>query len=72
MPVGLILAIGFILFNIINEKRENPLPKDAYFDWDEYYRDINNGMSAKQQLEKRKRMGYYKSPSNPDWKRYKW
>ena len=37
------------------------MPPNAYFDWNEYYEDIRNGMSCTEQLRKNKKYGYYKS-----------
>ena len=50
-----------IIFNtkeIIEEKLEKPAPKGARFDWDAYWKDVENGMSTIDQIKKRERGGY--------------
>ena len=65
-----IVALIYTVYMILKEKLEKPLPKDAYYDWDEYWKDIENGVPLKVRQRKQERMEYYKSPSNPNWRRY--
>lgn len=56
-----LLSLVSIVFNtkeIIEEKLEKPAPKNARFDWDAYWEDVRNGMSAMEQVRKRERGGY--------------
>lgn len=61
--VHLMFAFAVILMicGFINEKRPSKMPPNAYFDWDEYWKDIRNGMSSKEQLKKHENFSYYKS-----------
>lgn len=56
-----LLAIFSILFNIkeiVQEKFEKPPSKNSRFDYDAFYKDTDNGMSAMDQLRKRQRGDY--------------
>jgi hypothetical protein len=58
----LLIAILIIIYFVAKENREDKkMPPNAYFDWDEYYEDIRNGMSCTEQLRKEQNYGYYKS-----------
>lgn len=50
----LILAI----IQIIKEAVEKPTPKGTRFDWDAYWKDVENGMPAMEQVRKRQSGGY--------------
>lgn len=67
MLIPLIIAVGFFLYFVLKETFEKPMPKDAYFDYDEYWKDINDQMDINKRMRKLKNMKYYKSPSNPNW-----
>lgn len=56
-----LLAVFSILFNakeLIEEKMEKPILKNTRFDYDAFCKDIDNGMSATDQIKKRKNGGY--------------
>lgn len=58
----LVIAILIILYFVVKENVDDKkMPSNAYFDWDEYYKDIENGMSCTEQLRKEQNYGYYKS-----------
>ena len=57
----LIIAILIIIYFVVKENMPSKMPPNAYFDWDEYYRDIDNGMDCMTQLRKEQNYGYYKS-----------
>ena len=66
-----VISIICVLYMIIKESLEKPAPKDVYFDWDEYYKDIENGINPMEQVRKRERGEYMKSKSDPNWKYHK-
>ena len=53
-----VFAIIFAVIEVIKEKCEPVAPKGTRFDWDAYWADIDNGMSAMKQVRKRQRGGY--------------
>lgn len=54
-------AIILMLCDFAKEKTPSKMPPNAYFDWNEYWADIRNGMSTTEQIKKQERFGYYKS-----------
>ncbi len=55
------LAVILVVYNLFKESRPSKMPPNAYWDWDEYWQDVENGMSSQQQLKKIENYGYYKS-----------
>jgi hypothetical protein len=50
------------------EKAEKPAPKGTRFDWDAYYKDIENGINVMDQVHKCERGEYYTTkPADPKW-----
>lgn len=47
------------IIQIIKEALEKPAPKGTRFDWDAYWKDVENGMGAMEQVRKRQRGGYW-------------
>ena len=43
---------------LVKEKLEKPAPTGTRFDWDAYWKDIENGMTTMEQIKKRERGGY--------------
>lgn len=58
----LILAI----VQIIKEAFEKPTPKGTRFDWEAYWKDVESGMPAMEQVRKRQRGGYMTTKQLPD------
>ena len=54
-------AILLMIYGFIKEKTPSKMPPNAYFDWSEYWKDIENGMTTKEQIRKQENFGYYKS-----------
>ena len=48
----------FVATKVVSEALEKPAPKGTRFDWDAYYKDIENGMDFKTRLRKRQKGGY--------------
>lgn len=62
------IAVVISVWQIVKEKTERPMPKNARFDWDAYWTDIRNGIGAMEQVRKRERGGYITTkpaPPNP-------
>lgn len=56
-----LLSIISMLFTgkeIIKEAMEKPAPKGTRFDWDAYWKDVENGIGAMEQVRKRERGEY--------------
>lgn len=53
-----LLSALFAGKEIIKEKTEPVAPRGTRFDWDAYYKDIENGIDPMKQLKKRKAGGY--------------
>ena len=53
-----VFSVIFAIYEIIKEKTEPVAPKGTRFDCDAYWADIDNGMSAMEQVRKRQRGGY--------------
>ena len=58
----LIIAV----IQIVKEALEKPAPKGTRFDWDAYWKDVENGMGAMEQVRKRQRGGYWTTEPMPD------
>ena len=58
LGIGCILGALFCAKEIIKEKIEPVAPKGTRFDWDAYWKDIENGMPCMEQVRKRERGGY--------------
>lgn len=43
---------------LVKEALEKPAPKGTRFDWDAYWKDIDNGMTTQEQIKKRQCGGY--------------
>ena len=61
-----IIAIIYVLIQWIKEKTEKPAPKDARFDWDAYYEDIEKGVPVEVWLQKHKKGLYTTTKPLPD------
>ena len=62
------VSILFAIKEVVKEKTEPVVPKGTRFDWDAYYKDIENGISAMEQVRKRQRGGYMTTkPATPKW-----
>lgn len=57
-PIFLIVAIIYLLYAFIKEKTHKKPPEGTYFDYDAYWKDIENGMDAMEKIKKRKNGGY--------------
>ena len=65
-----LVATLFVGSQIVKEKMEKPAPKGTRFDWDAYYKDIENGMTTVEQIKKRQRGGYNTTkPAEPNMKK---
>ena len=67
---GLITIVSTLLTTkeFIKEKIEKPAPKGTRFDWDAYYKDIENGIGAMEQVRKCQSGGYITTkPATPKW-----
>ena len=63
-----VIATLFAGKQLIKEKMEKPTPKGTRFDWDAYYKDIENGMTTMEQIKKRQNGGYNTTkPAEPKW-----
>lgn len=60
MIIITIIGLFFAVKEIVQEKREPVMPKGMYFDWNEYWDDVKNGMTTEQQIKKRQKGGYMK------------
>ena len=54
------LATVYVIYMLIKEALEEPAPKGTYFDWDEYYKDIRDGIEPMAQIRKQEKGGYMK------------
>ena len=54
-----LLGAIFGVKQIVKEATEKPVSADMVFDWDAYWKDVENGMSIQEQNKKRQRGGYY-------------
>lgn len=61
-----VLAAIFAICEIVKEKIEPVSPKGIRFDWDEYWADIDSGMSAMEQVKKRQSGGYMTTKPLPE------
>lgn len=60
------LATIFAASEVIKEKTEPVAPKGTRFDWDAYWTDTENGMSAMEQVKKRQSGGYMTTEPLPE------
>lgn len=61
-----IIAIIYVLIQWLKEKLEKPAPKGSRFDWDAYYKDIDNGIPFSVQMEKHKKGLYTTTKPLPE------
>lgn len=61
----LIVSSIFTIKELIKGKTEPVATANMRFDWDAYWEDIRNGISAMDQLKKRKSGGYYTTKPLP-------
>lgn len=71
MNLLFIIAIVLAIRQILKETLEKPAPKGTRFDWDAYWKDIENGMPAMEQVRKRQRGGYMTTEPLPKEKENK-
>ena len=67
---GLLTIVSSLLTakQLVKEKMEKPVPKGTRFDWDAYYKDIENGISVTEQIKKIQAGGYNTTkPATPKW-----
>ena len=57
------LATLFAAREVIKEKSEPVAPEGIHFDWDEYWADVNSGMTTIEQVKKRQSGGYMTTKS---------
>ena len=66
--MSLLFSIIGIASGLISDARVKPLPKGSRFDWDAYWKDIEDGMDCMTQLKKCERLEYYTTnPQKPKW-----
>lgn len=53
-----IISALFTVKELIKEKTEPVTPRGTTFDWDAYYKDIDNGVDTMERIKKRQQ-GYY-------------
>ena len=61
---AIVLILGIV--QLLKETLEKPAPKGTRFDWDAYWKDIDNGIGAMEQVRKRQRGGYLTTEPLPD------
>lgn len=62
-----IVAFIYTVYVLIREKVAKPIcPKGARFDWDAYWKDIENGIEPMEQIKKREKGGYYTTEPEND------
>ena len=61
-----IVAIIYVLIQWIKEKTEKTVPKGARFDWDAFYKDIENGVPNEVRLKKHRKGLYTTTKPLPD------
>ena len=66
MHLFFVLVLILAIVQIIKEALEKPAPKGTRFDWDAYWKDIENGIGAMEQVRKCQRGGYYTTKPLPD------
>ena len=66
MNVFFIFILILAVKQIIKEALEKPAPKGTRFDWDAYWKDVENGMSSMDQVRKRQRGGYMTTEPLPE------
>jgi len=54
-----VLSLIYAAYKIISEKLEKPAPANRRFDWDAYWKDVENGMSVTDGIKKQKRGDYW-------------
>ena len=62
----LVVALICGIYKLLNEVFEKPAPKGTRFDWDAYWKDVENGMSSMDQVRKRQRGGYMTTEPLPE------
>lgn len=60
MEIAFVISLVSVIITICKQAFEKPVSKDRYFDWDLYYKDAENGISATEQLKRRQNGYYYK------------
>ena len=58
MDLFFVVVLILAIIRLIKEACEKPAPKGQRFDWDAYWKDIEDGIDIEEQLKRRKR-GYY-------------
>ena len=53
-----VISIIGVIAKLIKEKTEPVTPRGTTFDWDAYYKDIDNGVDTMERIKKRQQ-GYY-------------
>ena len=66
-----IIAVIFSIKELAKEALEKPAPKGTRFDWDAYWKDVENGMDCMEQVRKRQRGGYMTTEPLPEKKENK-
>ena len=62
----MILSVLYLVSQFLKEKCEKLAPKGTRFDWDAYWKDVENGMPAMEQVRKRQRGGYMTTEPLPE------
>lgn len=58
-PTTIGLLGGYIVIKLVKESLEKPAPKDQRFDWDLYYKDVNDDNVDCNEILRRREKGYY-------------
>lgn len=66
MNIFFFIVLILALKQIIKEALEKPAPKGTRFDWDAYWKDVENGMPSMEQVRKRQRGGYMTTDPLPE------
>ena len=68
MHILFIFGIIAAIVTLVKEALEKPAPKGQRFDWDAYWKDVENGMDSMEQVRKRQRGGYLTTDPLPNTK----
>ena len=58
-PLLFVIAVIYTIYVIAKEKFEKPVRRGKVFDWDFYYRELNDNNISYKEVLKRQERGYY-------------
>ena len=66
MELITVISAIYLIYVLLKEALEKPITEERYFDWDAYWKDVDDGVFHMDIIKKRERGEYYKFKSEED------